>query len=227
MRTWKIVGFLGLLLFLLLSACNSDDGEDVPPPQPRATLDASQPTAAAVTQIVTRTPLPTQLPTLTPTLAFDVRPLEGSWNLIVSFSTTYDNVLGTIHYSTTAAINILETGAVTGSGRYTAFVEYSECPVEVVNAEEGHPYRLQGELVPVGDGLNATLKVTFVPENPDVVEQFIISCDASSNAPREAQVLWSTLQANDLLTFEFDMSQVYFSQIIDAENIEGDLYFGR
>lgn len=225
MRNLKIMGWL--IVVVILSACGGDDGDPVPT-QTTAAIQPTQP--PVVTQVVTVAPRPTQVPTATATLPYDIRFLEGAWNLILNLTTRSADMVGTIHYSTSAAVTITSSGEVSGEGRFTKYVEYAECPVEVQNGEAGQPFTVQGQLVPTGDGTNAHLELTLVPIARDELERFSIRCfqgDVQSNTPVETRVLWPALEANDLLNFTFDMSQQYYSAPIQEETVTGDLYFGR
>lgn len=223
--------FLCLSMILILSACNSDDNE-LPESQPRSTavpIDSNQPTAAPfVTRVVTLPPSPTIQPTASPTLAFDVLPMEGDWTLLLNYNITDDEMVGTVHYSASVPIRILENGVVIGSGSFKKYVEYPECPVEVKN--ESQAFTLDAELIPTGDGQTAQLQMTIVPEQPDEIESFSIRCfqgDTQTDRPVDAQILWPTLTANNLMTFTFEMTQDFYSQNIEREGLTGDVYFGR
>ncbi|MBZ0305079.1 MAG: hypothetical protein K8I82_03335 [Anaerolineae bacterium] len=223
--------FLCLSMILILSACNGDN-ESLPESQPRSTtapLDSNQSTAVPfVTRVVTLAPSPTIQPTASPTLAFDVLPIEGAWTLLINYNITDENMVGTVHYSSSAQLLISASGAVAGSGSFKKYVEYPECPVEVKN--ETQDFTLDAELIPAGDGQTARLQITIVPEQPDELESFSIRCfqgDTQTDRPVDALILWPALEANELLTFTFDMTQDFYSETFEYEGLTGDIYFGR
>ncbi len=227
MRSMRFLLAFCLMFMLLLSACNGDDNEPLPEAQPRSTVE--EPTVVQViTRVITLTPSPTAVPSPTPTLAFDVDPIEGTWTLLINYNITSDEMVGIVHYSASAQITITLSGAVTGSGTFQKFVEYPECPVEVKNAEQ--PFTLAAEWLPAGDGQNAQLQLTLMPEDRQEIEQFSIRCfqgDTQTDRPMEARILWPALEANNLLTYTFDMSQDFYSDVIEGDNLTGDIYFGR
>ncbi len=223
--------FLCLSMILILSACNNND-DSLPESQPRSTtapLDSNQPTAVPfVTRVVTLPPTPTIQPTASPTLAFDVLPIEGDWTLLLNYSITSDEMVGTVHYSASVPILILDNGTVRGSGSFKKYVEYPECPVEVKN--ESQPFTLDAKLIPTGDGQTAQLQIMIVPEQPDEVESFSIRCfqgDTQTDRPVDGQILWPTLAANNLMTFTFEMTQDFYTETIERDGLTGDIYFGR
>lgn len=177
-----------IVLVAVLAACRSQKSKSPTPISPTAPL--------VVTRIVT--PPPTDTPPPPPTLPYDVLSVAGRWTMRLDM--TIDNVQSDqgllaqqLTYSGAAELAVGLDGVVTGSGHFSAIISSPPCDARVLDPA-ALTFTMSGNTYLDGD--QVAIKVAFVPDNPDMAENFAVTCPNYNDVRHYSQpVLWPVFQS--------------------------------
>jgi hypothetical protein len=206
---------LGVLLIMVLVACNDDKKSDEPEatsvsgivaPNATVVIPATIP-PPVVTVVVTRTPAPSETPTATPTLNFPAYRVAGTWQMFVRFDINNGALVDKLGYSGSATVDVSDNGTVMGAGTLYPDPSDAACNIRPLNAPI-YEFTIRGTLRP--DNERILMDIELVPTAYDAPESYYVFCPEDLNGPREVtqpNLIWPVLTQSERLKFTFDLDQ--------------------